>query len=250
MTVPSKTTYVPGEVVDVLIKGATVEGTSISTGELTIAVGADPEITLPPSHRITITRVASAEWPPRDGDIWSDRDGGEWVAQYALDRKMTLTSLIPGGERMVRPDRALTNAGPLTLVRRRGWTPAEPVDPEEPADPTEAEERAAAIASVRQLADLLEAHPELMIPHTLGAHHAILVVGLGAKEQQQQFDAWAPVLAGSAVKERNGRDGIDLTGRVGTLGIQVLGGDLTIPVDAELPTADPELVDEPAPVPA
>jgi hypothetical protein len=229
MTVPS--TYVLGELVDVAIRGARIEGKSVSTGELTIAVGADPEIVLPPSHLITITRVASAEWPPQPGDIWSDRDG-EWMGMAAPPAKAAM--LFPlDGENAYRQlaDDVLREHGPLTLERRRGWTPAAPVAPEEPADPTEAEERTASIAGLRELADLLEAHPELALPYEMV--RGMLVVEIDADEQRRQFDAWAPMLTDAAEEARRNDAGIDLSGRVGAIGIKVIGHKLSYRVAAE-----------------
>lgn len=73
--------------------------------------------------------------------------------------------------------------------------------------------RAEYIAGLRQLADLLAAHPELMTPHG-----ALQVIPLGEQQSREQLAVWARALPGKKEKQINDT----FANLVGTLrGLQV-----------------------------
>lgn len=83
---------------------------------------------------ITITRVAPAEWPPRPGDLWRDREGELWFTARHwpdYDDPKDSKGVNAEGWRPVmvpvhlgeqgspwRPEDVLQPAGPFTLVHR------------------------------------------------------------------------------------------------------------------------------------
>lgn len=126
----------PGDVVDITIRGVTVEG-PVSADRLAYRVQHETDgsvqFLVPAgakySARVTIERQAPAEWPPMVGDVWLDRDGDEWLAFRRAERydgaRLTdgaRTEMVRAVEREIghgnpRPDRFLANHGPVTLAR-------------------------------------------------------------------------------------------------------------------------------------
>ncbi|HTI26215.1 MAG TPA: hypothetical protein VL652_34820 [Kutzneria sp.] len=84
-------------------------------------------------------------------------------------------------------------------------------------------ERAEYIAGLRELADILEEHPELMLPYR-GAHAPLEVIPGDADEQREQLAAWARVLPGKKQKAAAGASGelFRLTGNLRGLAFEVL----------------------------
>lgn len=76
--------------------------------------------------------------------------------------------------------------------------------------------RAEYIAGLRMLADLLEAHPEVMTPH-----RQIQVIPLGAEVCREQLAAWARALPGKKDKEIGDRM-VTLVGWLRGVKVQVL----------------------------
>jgi hypothetical protein len=127
----------PGDVVDIAIRGVTVqtirdgdevieiriEHTDAGTQVFTLPAGA------PYAPHITIERQAPAEWPPMVGDVWLDRDGDEWLAFRRAERydgtritegpRLEMVRAVEQaiGHGNPRPDRFLANHGPVTLAR-------------------------------------------------------------------------------------------------------------------------------------
>jgi hypothetical protein len=132
--------FKPGEIVDITIKGARV-GHESTDGFLGVFVNGVP-LTVDLVDAVTVERVAPAEWPPRPGDLWKDRDGFlHFAASYSPDyddaedsrgidaegcRVVLLSqhsdeSCTPGHD-MHRPENVNQRSGPLTLVHREDGT--------------------------------------------------------------------------------------------------------------------------------
>lgn len=114
----------PGEIVDITIKGARVhragiEGHDDDTTQVVQVVITHPDggtyfATLPTQWApVTVERVAPAEWPPRIGDVWRDKDGDPWFAISA--DKLVSPSASRYGAML---DTVVSEFGPLTLVHR------------------------------------------------------------------------------------------------------------------------------------
>lgn len=130
--------FVTGEVVDITIKGARVQADDLDdVGFRTITVThgeINNSLHVQQGDDVTIERVAPAEWPPRPGDLWRDREGELWfAAQHWPDyddvkdcRGMNGTGwrpvLVPVhlGEQgsPARPEDVIQPCGPFTLVHR------------------------------------------------------------------------------------------------------------------------------------
>lgn len=136
-------TYVPGEIIDITIKGArVVEVCRHGDGN-----GDDLRFTYEAkdghaSHSavwadapgVTVERVAPAEWPPQPADLWRDREGDLWFAARhwpdcddrqdsrganAYGWRVVLVPLELGEQGSpCRPEDVLQPSGPFTLVRR------------------------------------------------------------------------------------------------------------------------------------
>ncbi|MBA9003702.1 hypothetical protein [Thermomonospora cellulosilytica] len=135
--------YTPGEYVDIAVRNARVVrvgqddiGRSfleVAHGELNTLTSVELDDVF-----VTITRAAPAEWPPRPGDLWRDREGRlHFASAYAPDydnaedcrgindegwRVVLLSqhsddSCNPGSQ-MHRPEYVNQRYGPLTLVHR------------------------------------------------------------------------------------------------------------------------------------
>lgn len=77
------------------------------------------------------------------------------------------------------------------------------------------------IAGLRMLADLLEAHPELMLPYDGGDGSPLCIIPIGRARQREQLTAWAKALPGRKEKKPRG-DAFDLTGTVRGVHIKVI----------------------------
>jgi hypothetical protein len=112
--------FKPGEIVDIEIKGARVQGDDgpDSPQSLYVSVGAGVEIPIPLGEEgVTFTRVAPAEWPPQVDDLWRDTRGIVWFGRAP--------EYVKGPARLCMSDGSLWEVvavnqeyGPLTLVHR------------------------------------------------------------------------------------------------------------------------------------
>lgn len=108
--------YQPGEIVDITIRGARV-GHLAANGFLNVFVDGVP-LTVDLVDAVTVERRAPAEWPPRPGDLWRDRNGDLWFAfrdhEIFLIPSYPTTASVDGRP----PDDVMQKVGPLTLVHR------------------------------------------------------------------------------------------------------------------------------------
>lgn len=122
-------TFQPGEIVDITIKGARVEhvttegfdGDATKVAQVVVydADGRPYYITFPPSwDTVAVERRAPAEWPPRAGDLWRDRAGEVWFA--FRDRAVFLVPMYPVdiSRSGLEPARVMRAVGPLKLMHR------------------------------------------------------------------------------------------------------------------------------------
>lgn len=116
--------FKPGEIVDITIKGARVEWANSTDMNVWAVDEVDPDtgvnlgeqITI--SHaaeNVTIERVAPAEWPPRPGDLWRDGEGDVWFAVEDRDGDVHFRAT---GDTYAPTDWAAKHYAPLTLVHR------------------------------------------------------------------------------------------------------------------------------------
>ena len=118
----------PGDIVDITIKGVQVDAEG-PDGTVTIIAehpdGGTAHWHMPP--QAAIERIAPAEWPPRTGDLWRDRDGDVWLcvtwtAYNETHTGLACTRRVPGKVGMLggslSPQRVADQHGPLTLVHR------------------------------------------------------------------------------------------------------------------------------------
>ncbi|MGI5162779.1 hypothetical protein ACQEU3_47235 [Spirillospora sp. CA-253888] len=106
--------FQPDEVVDVVVKGVRYAGQD-PRGAVTILDERGDAFDMPP--QAAITRVAPAAWPPVPGDLWRDRNGSLWFALLD-EREVRLVPHQPTRFAWFEPSAVLTQAGPLSLVRR------------------------------------------------------------------------------------------------------------------------------------
>ena len=119
------TTFQPGEIVDITIKGARVKSfaplaMSCTVDGYRVVVYRDsPEIAYEPP--VIIERVAPAGWPPQPGDLWRDKHDALWFI-YQRPAINALGGRTANGARWTDDATAelLDACGPLTLVRREG----------------------------------------------------------------------------------------------------------------------------------
>jgi hypothetical protein len=165
MSNPNGTKFAEGERVNVTIRNAHVVSTS---GDMlpTAIVRVENQFgewrfEIPTAYPgVDVERIAPAEWPPQHRDGWkSERNGWEW---FAVKKDSGRIMLVNDYGDSYDPAWAMENTGPMTLTRREGWTPAAPVDVGEPAP---VDERAAWVAGIREIADLVEARRDLPVPY-------------------------------------------------------------------------------------
>ncbi|WUI02071.1 hypothetical protein OHR68_09775 [Spirillospora sp. NBC_00431] len=119
-------TIQPGEYGDITIKDARISTAHESTGVLHAKTQAGGFLTFKPDDpQVTFERVAPAEWPPRPGDLWRDRDGDTWHSVLVDDDDTADEAYV-----ILRPGRSSKHHGtaelhdivqwhgPLTLVHR------------------------------------------------------------------------------------------------------------------------------------
>ncbi len=121
-------TYQPGEIVDVTIRGARIMEPrpgldhilTLAYAQAEPGVWATISLTRPADDTVTIERVAPAEWPPQPGDLWRDRVGELWFVHHAPHQpKGPLWGRTTGGARWTDIAEWLAkDNGPLTLVHR------------------------------------------------------------------------------------------------------------------------------------
>lgn len=110
--------FKPGEIVDITIKGARVDGVApdlnLLAVDLTpqISPGSVQALDLPLADNVTVERAAPAEWPPRAGDLWRSTRGNIW---FVAEKQRMIPA---GGGRAETPTIVLGTFGPLTLVHR------------------------------------------------------------------------------------------------------------------------------------
>ncbi|TDC25941.1 hypothetical protein E1211_30515 [Micromonospora sp. 15K316] len=121
----------PGEHVNITIENATI--VEVSRHALAINLpGTEPNgvkgfITINPNREgVDVTRVAPAEWPPIQGDLWRDAYKTLWFVyryesgigtSHRVETRMTSASENTHSGSM-SPDRLLSERGPVTLVHR------------------------------------------------------------------------------------------------------------------------------------
>lgn len=69
-----------------------------------------------PVFDLAAARRNTPNWPPRDGDIWTDRTGREWLAVIALLPGDNAVIGFHAGNTECIPSYALEKYGPLTLT--------------------------------------------------------------------------------------------------------------------------------------
>lgn len=126
--------FQPGEIVDVTIKGVRIA--PLATGEIRnirIVDGEGHKFAVPP--QAMIARIAPAEWPPQVRDLWQDGAGDLWFAFEDYDQEndsfVNLRCSVAKSTQGWGPtiDYYVNDEhGPMTLVRREGWSPAGPDD--------------------------------------------------------------------------------------------------------------------------
>ena len=116
--------FLPGEIVDIHIKGVMIAESRCIDGLRFEYDGDAAEIALTPS--VHIERAAPSEWPPLERDVWRDRDGDLWLGRR-LPRDGDLTvglvcSRVEGKSGLlgasVEPERVLRKHSPMSLVHR------------------------------------------------------------------------------------------------------------------------------------
>ncbi|MGW6498567.1 hypothetical protein [Nonomuraea angiospora] len=126
-----------GDIVDITIKGARVKREGSPGFTIFDIDGHGHNLTLMTALSAVSVEVvepaAPAEWPPRLGDLWRDRDQELWFA-VSVGANIEFVSGL-AGELGTTPPAELNRAcGPLTLVRREHTEPAEGSWPPRPGD--------------------------------------------------------------------------------------------------------------------
>jgi hypothetical protein len=116
--------FKPGDRVDITIKGARVRlvrehlsmlGENVAD-QLSYETDGGFVASVVLTEDVTVERVAPAEWPPRPGDLWRDKDGAIW---FAVAHPHHSGPHLRGHDDGIAPaDFIAENYGPLTLVRR------------------------------------------------------------------------------------------------------------------------------------
>lgn len=155
--------FEPGELVNVHLNGVRYESLH-PDGDHMVVFGKKFFINVPASA--VIERVAPKEWPPQTGDIWVDRHGQEYLGRVVDDApdEEPYQLLIPvdSADYGSLAEAVAENSGPMLLARRRGWTPADAADEAEQLG-----ERAATIAGLHALADLIAARTDIQVPYAI-----------------------------------------------------------------------------------
>jgi hypothetical protein len=111
--------FKPGDVVNIAIEGARVDGVVKNGIHVVMPNGATASVELSNYEGITIEHAAPVEWPPRPGDLWQEVDGALWFAQSLGGSQMALVPAnVRGSLDTALPAYVLENFGPLTLAHR------------------------------------------------------------------------------------------------------------------------------------
>ena len=154
-----------GELVDITIRGARVSDRHVQDKHLWLGVDGDAfylPVRMLANATVTVSHAAPKEWPPQPGDVWVNAHGAVLFASGG-EFQDQLWMRDATGNVFEQPATALEHMGPLKLDYRQGWSPApEPAGPRTADEPVVVlDERAEAIAGFRELADFLEAHPDV-----------------------------------------------------------------------------------------
>jgi hypothetical protein len=104
-----------GEFVDITIKGVRVGLPASDLDRLTILDEHGDAYPMPP--QAAVTRVAPAEWPPRTGDLWRDRENDVWFAVEDADGEITMVCQVEVCPSRT-PDELMRTLAPLAFVYR------------------------------------------------------------------------------------------------------------------------------------
>lgn len=110
----------PDELVNITIKGARYIADHGDRMGFDVP-DSDMRIWLPAISAI-IERVAPAQWPPQSGDVWQDRNGGQWFAYETRDGgtpEIAMMISVAESDRTPRhslPDKVLREKGPMKLL--------------------------------------------------------------------------------------------------------------------------------------
>lgn len=146
-----------GESIHVRLEGVTVVRSDDRA--LTVRTPAGGVLTMAPEPRIVLFRDTPADGAPRPGDVWRDARGG---LHFARPSGSNMVGLVPGGPGAFAQswrDVHVGDRGPIALVWREGQAPAADAGADDAEAPVDA--RAARIAGLRELADWLEANPDV-----------------------------------------------------------------------------------------
>ncbi|MEH0823435.1 MULTISPECIES: hypothetical protein [unclassified Micromonospora] len=134
MTAAERPTYVPGDLVAIAIRQATVLQVGQSGNWIRVSGDDGAQYEIPLHHQdVTVERVAPAEWPPVLGDLWRDSGADLWFATLKAARvgddgrvfESARLVMAPAREtphlyreQRIAPDKLLSQYGPLELVHR------------------------------------------------------------------------------------------------------------------------------------
>jgi hypothetical protein len=121
----SAPTFKVGELVDLHIRNARVDKLDCPDNDVfaTLRFGSWLVSVNLIAPGVTVDRVAPAEWPPRAGDIWADRNGKEWFAVRRISiagDAIIFRAADDDASNWNEPSEVLGDVGPLALIRRRG----------------------------------------------------------------------------------------------------------------------------------
>lgn len=175
--------FEPGELVRITLEGRYVgeEKPGHRQFEVRSDDGLPFELWLAAGTQARLERVAPKEWPPQIGDRWDDRTGDEWVAVGNPDNSAVNLLCVANGY-VYTSEFVAEQHGPMTLVRRRGWTPDAPATVDEPDEVEERDERARYVAALRAQANFVETRTDLPVPNN-GPHAQVSLFRLDDGEQ-------------------------------------------------------------------
>lgn len=183
MSNPNGTKFARDELVTVTIRGRVIN-TWESGADKWVSVKydrtrGDVDVNLTCSG-VIVERVAPAEWPPKTGDVWEDRNKAKW---FGTDRGHGIRLTGATGDTWSDYGEVLRDVGPMRLLYRDGWTPAIETTPAEAAKVSYAD-------GLRAMADWIDDHPEMRAPYSIthrtyagGAHGQVSFDTLAELEQ-------------------------------------------------------------------
>jgi hypothetical protein len=123
-------------------------------------------IDLPVGHvDVTVRRAVPADGVPQAGDIWVDQFGGKYFVRAGVQDNVLLVPAAVSSSSQVHWETLHAGPeGPIKLLWREGWSP-QPAAPavEVPGDDP-VDKQPSFAASLRILADWLDAHPDFPLP--------------------------------------------------------------------------------------